>query len=185
MTRGKDKAGRDGAGGGRVSVEIRQTRPFDRPEREVAVTLLRTGDVMRHAVESALRPWGVSPEQYNVLRILRGAGDGLPTLEIAERMVARSPNITRLVDKMAAKGLAERHVVESDRRVVRISVTKRGRGLLAELDEAVEAMLTKLAALEPVRLRSLVKLLDAVRERLAVPTAREGIGAGKQKGQAR
>jgi DNA-binding MarR family transcriptional regulator len=185
MRRGPDnKAGKAGAGG-RVSVGIRQTRPFDRPEREVAVTLLRTGDVMRHAVESALRPWGVSPEQYNVLRILRGAGDGLPTLEIAERMVARSPNITRLIDKMAAKGLAERHAVERDRRVVRISVTERGRSLLADLDQAVEAMLAKLGALQPARLRSLVKLLDAVRERLAVPTAREGLGAGRPKGEGR
>jgi len=185
MTRGNDKAGRGAAAGGRVSAEIRQTRPFDRPEREVAVTLLRTGDVMRHAIESALRPWGVSPEQYNVLRILRGAPDGLPTLEIAERMVARSPNITRLIDKMAAKGFAERHAVDNDRRVIRISVTERGRGLLAELDQGVEATLAKLAALPPARLRSLVKLLDAVRQHLAVPTVREGMGTANQKGMAR
>jgi len=167
---------------GRISAEIRQTRPFASPERELAVTLLRTGDVLRHAVESALRPWGVSPEQYNVLRILRGADDkGVPTLEIAERMVARSPNITRLIDKMAAKGLAERHPGQSDRRVVRISATARGRSLLEELDQAIEAMLAKLTSLGPSRLRALVAQLDAVRERLAIPTAREGV-ARKQKG---
>jgi DNA-binding MarR family transcriptional regulator len=186
MTRAKGRAGRAGEQGGRISAEIRQKRPFTRPERELAVTLLRTGDVMRHAVESALRPWGVSPEQYNVLRILRGAEEqGLPTLEIAERMVARSPNITRLIDKMAAKGLAERHTVESDRRVVRISVTPRGRGLLMELDEAVESMLAKLGAIEPGRLRALVGLLDVVREKLAVPTAREAMGANPQRGLVR
>jgi len=177
------RTGRDAGAGGSVSAEIQQTRPFTCPKRELAVTLLRTGDVMRHAVESALRPWGISPEQYNVLRILRGADEhGLPTLEIAERMVARSPNITRLVDKMAAKGLAERHAGESDRRVVRISVTPRGRRLLEELDEAIEAMLAKLNVIEPARLRALVGLLDTVREKLAVPTAREGLGANTQRG---
>jgi DNA-binding MarR family transcriptional regulator len=170
---------------GRVSAEIRQNRPFASPEREAAVTLQRTADVMRHAVESALRPWGVSPEQYNVLRILRGAAaEGLPTLEIAERMVARSPNITRLIDKMAAHGLAERHAVESDRRVVRISATARGRSLLGELDEALDAMLSKLSPIKSNDLRTLVTLLDAVRERLAIPTARESL-ARKEKGGVR
>jgi DNA-binding MarR family transcriptional regulator len=166
---------------GTVAAEIRQSRPFASPEREASVTLLRTGDVLRHAVESALRPWGISNEQYNVLRILKGAdAQGLPTLEIAERMVARSPNITRLIDKMAAKGLAERHQVEGDRRVVRVTATPEGRRTLDALDQAIEGMLAKLSPLGPSQLRSLVKLLDAVRQRLAVPTVREGI-ARKQK----
>jgi DNA-binding MarR family transcriptional regulator len=167
---------------GRISTEIWQTRPFGSLEREATVTLLRTGDVLHHTVESALRPWGLSPEQYNVLRILRGADErGLPCLEIAERMLARSPNITRLIDKMVAKGLAERHAMETDRRVVRISATPRARALLAELDPAVEAVLAKLASIAPERLRTLVSVLDAIRERLAVPTAREGLLGGKKK----
>lgn len=167
---------------GRIAKEIRQTRPFTTPAREMAVTLIRTGDVLRHAVESALRPWGISPEQYNVLRILRGAeGGGLPTLEIAERMVARSPNITRLVDKMVAKGLAERKAPEKDRRVVRISATARGRALLGELDEAIETTLRKVSCIEDDDMAVLVRLLDDVRERLVVPTAREG-AARKRKG---
>jgi DNA-binding MarR family transcriptional regulator len=169
---------------GTIAGEIRQSRPFATLEREASVTLLRTGDVMRHAVESALRPWGISPEQYNVLRILKGAEDqGLPTLEIAERMLARSPNITRLIDKMAAKGFAERRPVEGDRRVVRVSATPLGRKTLEKLDQAIEAMLAKLSPLGPRQLKSLVELLDAVRQRLAVPTVREGT-ARKQKGKA-
>lgn len=167
---------------GTVATEIRQSKPFASPEREASVTLLRTGDVLHHAVESALRPFGLSNEQYNVLRILKGAGEqGLPTLEIAERMVARSPNITRLVDKMAAKGLAERHQAEGDRRVVRVTATPRGRKALEELDRAIETVLAKLSPLGASRLGSLVRLLDAVRRRLAVPTVRESI-AGKQRG---
>ena len=87
----------------------------------MAVTLMRTSDVLHHAVEHALRPWGVSPEQYNVLRILQSAGaEGLPTLEIADRMIARAPNVTRLIDKMIEKGLARRERCGLDRRVVRI-----------------------------------------------------------------
>lgn len=170
-------AARRGAGisaVGRISAEIRQTRPFTSLEREVAVTLLRTGDVLHHAVDITLRPLGASQEQYNVLRILRGAGpEGLPTLEIAQRMIARSPNITRLVDKLIAKGLVQRNAVAGDRRVVRITATARGLELLEELNEAVDGMLVPLGTLAPRQLKELVTLLDAVRERLAVPTARE------------
>ncbi|HET7293564.1 MAG TPA: MarR family transcriptional regulator [Vicinamibacteria bacterium] len=157
--------------------EIRQTRPFSSPARQLAVTLMRTGEVMRHAVESALRPRGVSPEQYNVLRILRGAeAPGVPCLEIAQRMIARSPNITRMMDKMVAKGLARRQRVEGDRRVVLISITADGRRLLGDLDGAVEAVLGRLSSMKPAQLAELVALLDEVRERLATPTARESAG---------
>lgn len=167
---------------GTISAEIAQARPFSSLEREAAATLLRTGDVLRHAVECALRPWGVSPEQYNILRILRGAdADGLPTLEIAERMLARSPNITRLIDKMSESGLAERRPMPGDRRVVRVVATPRGRKTLAELDEAIEAMLAKLAPLPPSRLKTLVKLLDDVRGRLAIRTAREAAAIPQQR----
>jgi DNA-binding MarR family transcriptional regulator len=158
----------------KVSEEIRQRVPFSSLEREAAVTLLKTGDVLRHAIESTLRPWGVSPEQYNVLRILRGAGEeGLPTLEIADRMLARSPNITRLVDKMVEKGLAERRARGEDRRVVRVVGTDKARALLAELDAATEESLGKLSSMPRAHLRELVALLDEIRDRLAVPTVRE------------
>jgi len=176
MTTRAHDARKERAGRGRVAEEIRQNRPFESPEREMAVTLLRTGDTLHHAVESVLRRWEVSPEQYNVLRILRGAErDGLPTLEIAERMIARSPNITRMTDKMVLKGLAERRRVEGDRRVVRIRTTAAGRKVLAELDRAVDRLLTRLRSMKATELRTLVALLDSVRECLAVPTAREGM----------
>src|SRR5262245_22723993 len=170
---------------GRVVGEIKQTRPFRSPARQLAVTLMRTGDVLRHAIDSALRPWGVSPEQYNVLRILRGAEEpGLPTLEIAQRMIARSPNMTRMIDKMVARKLAGRERVESDRRVVRIAITPEGKRLLEDLDEAIERVLARLASLNPTRLASLVELLDDVRERLATPTVRESVSRKKdQAGQ--
>ena len=175
MTR---RTARPGKPLGRIAEELRQTRPFATPEREVAVSLLRTSDVLHHAVDSSLRASGISPEQYNVLRILRGAGEeGLRTLEIAERMVGRSPNITRLVDKMTGKGLARRLAGDGDRRVVRVCATARGRELLAQLDTVVDGALAPLAGLPLADLRTLAGLLDEVRGRLAVPTVREGTRA--------
>ena len=164
---------------GRVAAEIRQARPFAQPDREMAVTLMRTSDVLHHAVESALRPWGVSPEQYNVLRILQGAGpQGLPTLEIADRMIARAPNVTRLLDKMVEKGLARRERSEDDRRVVRISATPDSPALLREMNAAVDDLLeSRLGGISAKDLKRLTAQLDEVRARLTVPTAREAVAA--------
>ncbi len=83
----------------KIYAEIKQSKPLRVPGQEAHITILRTADVLRHAVERAMSPFAISSEQYNVLRILRGAGGaGLATLEIADRMLSRSPNITRLVD---------------------------------------------------------------------------------------
>src|SRR5690349_17277825 len=99
----------------RIYDEIKQSKPFRVRGQEAHVSILRTADVLGHAVERAISPFGLSLEQYNVLRILRGAGDsGLPTLEIAARMISRSPNITRLLDKLIDKGLARRARSEED-----------------------------------------------------------------------
>lgn len=167
-----------------MAAELRQARPFTQPDREMAVTLMRTSDVLHHAVESALRPWGVSPEQYNVLRILQGAGpEGLPTLEIADRMIARAPNVTRLIDKMVEKGLARRERSEEDRRVVLIASAPGAAALLREMNAAVDALLdSRLGGISAKALKSLTAQLDDVRARLAVPTARETV-TGRTKRQ--
>lgn len=150
---------------GRISGEIRQTRPFGSLEREATVTLLRTGDVLHHTVESALRPWGLSPEQYNVLRILRGAGEqGLPTLEIGERMVEHAPGITRLLDRLEVKGLVRRQRCPQDRRQVLCWLTPAGAGLVERLDEPVDsADAEAVSMLAPEEQERLLRLLDAVR----------------------
>ena len=154
--------------------EIRQPRPFDRPERELAVVLLRTGDVFHHSVDRALAAWGLSNEQYNALRILKGAGEtGHPTLEISKRLISRSPNITRLLDKLIAKGLARRDRDAEDRRQATIRITSKGIELLGKCDGAVDAVVGKLRVLNPEELRSAVALLDRVRSAVAVTTAVE------------
>lgn len=154
--------------------EIRQSVPFDRPERTLAVALLRTTDVLRHSLERALAKWRVSPEQYNVLRILRGAGDaGHPTLEIGRRTIARSPNVTRLVDKLVARRLAARTRGETDRRLAMVRLTPRGREVLAELDAAVDGVLSRLRGPGASEVARIVRALDSVREDVAVNTVRE------------
>src|SRR6478752_1983616 len=86
--------------------EIRQTRPFSSPSEEAAVALVRTADLLRRALTAVVDPHDITLQQYNVLRILRGAGvDGLPTLEIASRMVEHAPGVTRLLDRLQGKGL--------------------------------------------------------------------------------
>ena len=97
---------------GRLATELRQTKGFSSVEQEAALGLLRTADTIRRHYSEALSDHGITLQQYNVLRILRGAGEaGLPTLEIGERMLDRTPGVTRLVDRLVKKGLVERVVL--------------------------------------------------------------------------
>jgi DNA-binding MarR family transcriptional regulator len=151
---------------GKILREIRQTRPFPSLEAEAAVNLVRTTDVLLRGMEAALKPWGLSVEQFNVLRILRGAGSaGLPCGEIAARMVTRDPDITRLLDRLEARGLIGRTRSTKDRRVVVSHIRPTGRKILAAVDGPLEvANLRRLSPLGRKRLRQLVTLLEAVRE---------------------
>jgi len=154
--------------------EIRQQTPFSRPERELAVVLLRTGDVLHHGLARALAPFDLSNEQYNALRILKGAGDdGHPTLEIARRLVSRSPNITRLLDKLIEKGLATRERDRADRRQAVVRITAGGEALLKRCDKAVDAAMEKLRVLSTAEMKAVVAALDRVRAAVAVPTVQE------------
>lgn len=153
--------------------EIEQSRPFARPQQEALVTLTHTADVLRHALERDLAPHGISPEQYNVLRILRGAGnDGHPTLEIARRMISRSPNVTRLIDKLIASGLARREQGTRDRRQALVRLTAAGSRRLGVLDKIVEDAPGQLD-LSDRESGTLIRLLDKIRARVARPTVAE------------
>src|SRR5881275_3603411 len=99
--------------------ELKQTRPFVSPAQEATVALLRTADVVNRLVDLVIEREGITGQQYNVLRILRGAGEqGLPTLDIAERMIEETPGITRLIDRLEAKKLVTRERCNVDRRRV-------------------------------------------------------------------
>src|SRR6266513_6324325 len=111
---------------------------FRSREQEATLGLLRTADAMKRGLAQVIEPHGITPQQYNVLRILRGAGPaGLPTLTIGERMIEQTPGTTRLVDRLERKGLVTRTPCPTDRRRVFCQITEKGLELLPKLDEAV------------------------------------------------
>jgi DNA-binding MarR family transcriptional regulator len=150
---------------GRIRKEMRQKKPFRHVEDEAFVNLLRTVDALMQGVAAALKPAGLSPAQYNVLRILRGAGpDGLACREIGERMITKDPDITRLLDRLEERDLISRSRDRADRRVITTRITDKGMRILKELDKPIEELHVKqLGHLGEQRLRSLVDLLEAAR----------------------
>jgi MarR family transcriptional regulator, organic hydroperoxide resistance regulator len=129
-------------------------------------TLLSTADRVRTFFETVCAPFDITGQQYNVLRILRGAEpEGLPTLTIAGRMIERTPGITRMIDRLEAKGLVAREVRPHDRRCVYCRITQKGLGLLKLLDEPVEeANRAAFRGLSAAELKQFVKLLAKARE---------------------
>ena len=145
--------------------EIRQTRPFRSKRQEAALGLLRAADLVRRVIGGVLEPHGVTTQQYNVLRILRGAGpEGLPTLEIANRMVEQTPGITRLLDRIEAKGWVLRKRCPDDRRQVLCTIARDGLELLERLDAPMDAVDDlALTALSDSQVATLIRLLDKAR----------------------
>jgi DNA-binding MarR family transcriptional regulator len=145
--------------------EIGQTRPFRTPAQEATVSILRTADVVRRRLVEVVEPHGVTLQQYNVLRILRGAHpDPLPTLEIGERLIERMPGITRLLDRLEEKGLVRRERCSDDRRLVHCWITPAGLELLAAMDEGMDrADDEAVAELDAGEMTALTALLDRVR----------------------
>jgi DNA-binding MarR family transcriptional regulator len=150
---------------GSIRDEIRQSRPFASDADEAVVTLLATADRVRAALARVVEAHGITLQQYNVLRILRGAGlEGLPTLEIAARMIELSPGVTRLLDRLEARKLVRRVRCPQDRRQVLCHATWTGRRLLEGLDAPMtDAGRLTLASLDSSRAKELIRLLDAVR----------------------
>ena len=148
-----------------IQKEIRQTKPFATPEQEAIVGLLRTADVLRRHLSGVVEPRGLTVQQYNVLRILREAGEaGLPTLGVADRMIERAPGITRLMDRLEAKGLVRRLRCPRDRRQVLGYITPRALSLLARLDAVLKTADTgAIRGLTRAQVQQLIRLLDAVR----------------------
>jgi DNA-binding MarR family transcriptional regulator len=137
------------------------------PEQDVFLGVLKTADVLQGELVGVLKPADLSPTQYNVLRILRGAGDeGLPCGRITERMLTRDPDMTRLLDRLEKRGLIARGRDASDRRIVRARITPAGGKLLAPLDEPVMRLhRTQLGHLSRRDLKVLARLLQKARER--------------------
>ena len=151
----------------RLQDELKQTKPFKQIEEEAYLSILRTAAMLDHRVSQALKPHGVTATQYNVLRILRGAGaEGLCRNEVGERLVTAVPDVTRLLDRMEEMSLIVRKRGTADRRFVTTTLTKKGLDLVNRLDARVARIHTEqLGHVEKSRLRTLVAILGDVRER--------------------
>jgi len=148
-----------------LQVELKQTRPFRSPIEEAFVALQRTAAVLEHAMETELKASGVTGTQYNVLRILRGAGDeGLCRNEVGQRMVRRVPDVTRLLDRLEDTGLIARARGGEDRRYVTTRITARGLDTLAALDEVTARFLARhMGLLAADQVHTLIELLSILR----------------------
>lgn len=154
-----------------LAAEIGKKQPFDSPEEEVFLNLLRTQDRLSAQFERLFREHGLSEAKYNALRILRGhAPEAIPTQRIAAEMVASDPDVTRLVDRLVSAGFASRDRCVEDRRRVLVRVTDAGLGALAALDQPVAALHRRQFEHIPVAdLRRLNELLVAARRSAESP----------------
>ena len=145
--------------------EIKQQKPFVSQAEEAYLNLARTAALLDHRMAELLRAHGLTPTQYNVLRILRGAGDtGLCRNDVRERLVAQVPDATRLLDRMMEMGLVSRMRDGEDRRVVTARITPRGMAILAELDRPVDqAHQQSFSSFTPGELTTLIALLEKAR----------------------
>lgn len=147
---------------GKLADSIKQSKPFQTLEEEAYLNLIRAADLLQRQETSLLDEHGISHSQYNVLRILRGAGvEGLACGEIASRMITHDPDITRLLDRLEKRGLAQRSRESKDRRVVIARITRSGLELLQKLDAPVlELHRRNLGHFSQKELRSLIEFLE-------------------------
>jgi DNA-binding MarR family transcriptional regulator len=148
-----------------LHAELRRTAPFQSAEEEAYLSVLRTADGFRRGIAQLLKPHGLTPSQYNVLRILRGAGgEGHLIGAIGERLVEQDPDVPRLIDRMEKKGWVVRRREADDRRCVRVTLTPAGRALVGKLDAPMHALHhAQFKALKRPALRELLLTLALLR----------------------
>lgn len=146
--------------------ELKQRKPFGSLFQEAFLNVARTDAVLREGIERVLAPHGLSLTQYNVLRMLRGAGkNGLCRSDIRDRLISRGPDTTRLLDRMEAAGLVSRARSTEDRRLVNTTITPQGRAVVDKLDGAVAREHERhLGHLNRSQLRTLIELLSLARD---------------------
>ena len=153
---------------GRLEREVKKRKPFASRTEEALLNLARTNDRLAIQLERLFREHGLTPSQYNILRILRGEGKPLPILEIASRTVTVVPGITGLIDRLERVQLVCRRRCTEDRRVIFVEITDKGLAVLAEVDGPLAELHEKLFGhLSDKELRELIRLLEKVREPLS------------------
>jgi len=158
-----------------LKLEILQEPPFSSPEEEALLNLLRTSDCLNRALHQKIRGWGLTATQYNVLRILRGAGScGLPCAAIGDRMITAEPDITRLLARLKRLKLVRQHRDRSDRRVVLTQITESGLALLKSMDPVVHTGPVELLGhMRRTDLTEMIRLLELARQACAGESAKE------------
>ncbi len=149
----------------KLQQELRKKRPFESPEQEAMLNILRTHDQFQNRFGILFREYGLTSSQYNVLRILRGEGKPMPSLEIAQRMIQIVPAITGLIDRLEKQDLVTRRRCVEDRRVVYVEITKEALKILKEMDEPLMDLHKRLTGhLSRTELRELSRLLEKARQ---------------------
>ncbi|HLH33598.1 MAG TPA: MarR family transcriptional regulator [Alloacidobacterium sp.] len=153
----------------KLQEEIKQTRPFGSIEEEALLNIRRTSDRLQYHGQQLFKPHGITPTQYNVLRILRGAGDGgLRCSDIGERLVSSDPDITRLLGRLQIQKLIKRKRNPKDRRVIYATITAQGLNLLKELDPIVsESTRQVFRHMDKEKLQTLISLLEEARQAIS------------------
>ncbi len=147
-----------------IGQAIGKTGPFSSIEQETFISLLRTVSLLMEPFDALFKAHGLSEPQYNALRILRGHGRPIPSGTVAAQMVARDPDITRLLDRLAKAGFVERTKSDKDKRVVLASITDEGLELLNRLDEPVLKLhRQQFGSMSEDELKGLNRLLAAIR----------------------
>lgn len=148
----------------RLQHELKKKRPFESLEQEALLNILRTSDRFQNEIGRLFREYGLTPSQYNVLRILRGEGTPMPCLEVAERMIQAVPAITGLIDRLEKQALVSRERCTKDRRVVHVQITTKARALLRRIDQPLDELHQRLIGhLTRAELKELSRLLDKAR----------------------
>lgn len=148
-----------------LAEEIKQTKPFRDKQTEAALGLLRAANILRRRAEAVSMAEGLSLQQYNILRILRGARMPLPTMEIAERLVEQAPGITRMVCGLEERGLIKREQWQGDRRQVLCQISAAGLKVLERLDESMDDLDSNcMGNLTQAQLDQLIAFLAEIRE---------------------
>jgi len=154
---------------GQLQRELKKRQPFESPEVEAVLNILRTSDQFQNRFGRLFREYGLTTSQYNVLRILRGEGKPLPSLEIADRMVRVVPAITGLIDRLEKQELVRRERCTEDRRVVYVAITNKAIRLLKRIDSPdLELHKQLIGHLTRKELKELSRLLAKARESLRV-----------------
>lgn len=148
----------------RLQDELKKKRPFDLPEQEAILNILRTNDQFQNRFGRLFREYGLTPSQYNVLRILRGEGKPMPCLEIGGRMIQVVPAMTGLVDRLEKLELVKRERCTQDRRVIYVELTVKAKQLLDKMDAPVNELHKQLTGhLTQTELKELSRLLEKAR----------------------